>query len=123
MVDTSLPLENVSDNVDILVNEYFSNYFSPQISFTTTEYDAVKSFFQEKTNQNEQATAALTAAVLNAANELQVYPAEIIDQFKESNNLKVAVPLFLNLTRSSTSILGYVNDRVMPKNIARQIKA
>ena len=118
--DTSLPLTNPRDDVDLKVREYFATYFSTPVTFTDNEYDLVKSFFVERTN-NADAAAALTAGILNAVDELDLYPSDIIEQFKNSDDFTTAIPLFLNLTRKGTSLLGYINERKVPANIKRQI--
>ena len=118
--DTSLPLTNPHDDVDLKVREYFATYFSTPVTFTDNEYDLVKSFFVERTN-NAAAAAALTAGILNAVDELDLYPSDIIEQFKNSDDFTTAIPLFLNLTRKGTSLLGYINERKVPANIKRQI--
>ena len=74
----------------------------------------------EKTN-NAAAAAALTAGILNAVDELDLYPSDIIEQFKNSSDFTTEIPLFLNLTRKGTSLLGYINERKVPANIKRQI--
>ena len=118
--DTSLPLTNPQDDIDLRVGEYFETYFSTPATFTDNDYELVKSFFVARTD-NTNAAAALTAAVLNATSELGLYVADIIEQFKNSSNLTTAVPLFLNLTRTGTSLLGYINESKVPENIKRQI--
>ena len=118
--DTSLPLTNPQDDIDLRVREYFETYFSTPATFTDNDYELVKSFFVARTD-NMDAAAALTAAVLNATSKLGLYTADIIEQFKNSSNLTTAVPLFLNLTRKGTSLLGYINERKVPENIKRQI--
>ena len=118
--DTSLPLTNPQDDIDLRVGEYFETYFSTPATFTDNDYELVKSFFVARTD-NTNAAAALTAAVLNATSKLGLYVADIIEQFRNSSNLTTAVPLFLNLTRTGTSLLGYINERKVPENIKRQI--
>jgi len=118
--DTSLPLTNPQDDVDLKVREYFETYFSTPITFTDNDYELVKSFFVERTNSAD-AAAALTAGILNAVDELNLYPSDIIEQFKNSSDFTTAIPLFLNLTRKGTSLLGYINERKVPANIKRQI--
>jgi len=118
--DTSLPLTNPQDDIDLRVREYFETYFSTPATFTDNDYELVKSFFVSRTD-NMDAAAALTAAVLDATSKLGLYTADIIEQFKNSSNLTTAVPLFLNLTRKGTSLLGYINERKVPENIKRQI--
>ena len=118
--DTSLPLTSPQDDVALKVREYFATYFSTPVTFTDNEYELVKSFFVEKTN-NAAAAAALTAGILNAVDELDLYPSDIIEQFKNSSDFTTEIPLFLNLTRKGTSLLGYINERKVPANIERQI--
>lgn len=117
---TNLPLTNPQDNFDQRVQDYFVNYFSSPIELTDNEYNAAKSFFLERTGNNEQAAAALTASVIQASNELGMYIVDVIDQFKYSTDLKSAVPTFLNLSRRGSSLLGYEADLQPTENIQRQ---
>jgi len=120
--DTNLPLITPTDNFDQRVQDYFTNYFSNQISMTDNEYEAAKSFFISRTNNNA-AGAALTAATIQAANILNVNILDIIKEFETVGDLKTAVPTFLNLSRRSTSLLGYEADIKPNENIARQVEA
>ena len=95
--DTNLPIINPADNFDQRVQDYFTNYFTNQISMTDNEYEATKSFFVARTKNND-AAAALTAAVIEAANELNVNILDIIEQFNTAGDLKSAIPTFLNLS-------------------------
>ena len=89
---------------------------------TDMEYEAAKSFFVARTN-NEDAAAALTAAVIQAANELNIYIVDIIKEFEQASDLKSAIPTFLNLSRRTSSLLGYEADITPNENIARQVSA
>ena len=120
--NTNLPIVNPADNFDQRVQDYFTNYFTSPISMTDMEYEAVKSFFVARTN-NEDAAAALTAAVIQAANELNIYIVDIIKEFEQAGDLKSAIPTFLNLSRRTSSLLGYEADITPNENIARQVSA
>ncbi len=120
--DTNLPIINPADNFDQRVQDYFTNYFTNQISMTDNEYEATKSFFVARTKNND-AAAALTAAVIEAANELNVNILDIIEQFNTAGDLKSAIPTFLNLSRRTTSLLGYEQNIKPNENVARQVEA
>ena len=119
--DTNLPLINPVDNFDQRVQDYFTNYFTNQISMTDNEFEAAKSFFIART-KNPDAAAALTAAVIEAANELNINIIDIIKEFDDSN-LKSAIPTFLNPSRRTSSLLGYEQNIKPNENIARQVEA
>jgi hypothetical protein len=118
--NTALPITSTSDNIDLRVNEYFTTQFSPKGKFTDNDYELVKSFCVNRTS-NEEAAASLTAAILNAVNELQLYAADVIDKF-ENSDTKVTIPLLLNASRKGTSLLGFVNDKTPPPTVQQQVK-
>ena len=120
--DTNLPLINPVDNFDQRVQDYFTNYFTNQISMTDMEYEAAKSFFVARTSNTDSA-AALTAATIEAANTLNANILDIIKQFEGVTDLKAAIPTFLNLSRRSSSLLGYEQNITPNENIARQVEA
>ena len=120
--ETNLPIVNPADNFDQRVQDYFTNYFTVPIKMTDQEYEAAKSFFVARTN-NEQAAAALTAAVVQAANELDLFILDIIAQFETTTDLKSAIPTFLNMSRSGRSLLGYEANITANENTARQVEA
>jgi len=120
--ETNLPIVNPADNFDQRVQDYFTNYFTAPIKMTDQEYEAAKSFFVARTN-NEQAAAALTAAVVQAANELDLFILDIIAQFETTTDLKSAIPTFLNMSRSGRSLLGYEANITPNENTARQVEA
>ncbi len=120
--ETNLPIVNPADNFDQRVQDYFTNYFTAPINMTDQEYEAAKSFFVARTN-NEQAAAALTAATIQAANELDLFILDVIEEFKTTGDLKSAIPTFLNMSRSGRSLLGYEANITPNENIARQVEA
>ena len=119
--DTNLPLISPADNFDQRVQDYFVNYFTNPIKMTDNEYEAAKSFFTTRTKNND-AAAALTAATIQAANELNVNIIDILQKF-ENRDLKSAIPTFLNLSRRASSLLGYEQNIKPNENVARQVEA
>jgi hypothetical protein len=120
--ETNLPIVNPADSFDQRVQDYFTNYFTAPIKMTDQEYEAAKSFFVARTN-SEQAAAALTAATIQAANELDLFILDVIAQFETTADLKSAIPTFLNMSRSGRSLLGYEANITPNENIARQVSA
>jgi hypothetical protein len=120
--NTNLPIVNPADSFDQRVQDYFTNYFTAPIRMTDQEYEAAKSFFVARTD-NEQAAAALTAATVQAANELGLFIVDVIKEFESTTDLKSAVPTFLNMSRSGRSLLGYEANITPNENIARQVSA
>ena len=120
---TNLPIINPQTNFDQRVQDYFNNYYGTPVQVTDNEYSETKSFFMARTGNNEASAAALTAATIQAANELGVFILDIISEFKNSGDLKSAVPTFLNMSRRSSSLLGYDVALKPSENIARQVEA
>ncbi len=120
--ETNLPIVNPADSFDQRVQDYFTNYFTAPVKMTDQEYEAAKSFFVARTN-SEQAAAALTAATVQAANELNLFIVDVIQQFEQTTDLKSAIPTFLNMSRSGRSLLGYEANITPNENIARQVSA
>ena len=120
--NTNLPIVNPADSFDQRVQDYFTNYFTAPIKMTDQEYEAAKSFFVARTN-SEQAAAALTAATIQAANELDLFILDVIAQFETTTDLKSAIPTFLNMSRSGRSLLGYEANITPNENTARQVSA
>jgi len=118
--NTALPITSTSDNIDLRVNEYFTTQFSPKGKFTDNDYELVKGFCVRRTS-NDEAAASLTAAILNAVNELGLYASDVINKF-ENSDTKVTVPLLLNASRKGTSLLGFINDKTPPATVQQQVK-
>jgi len=117
----NLPITDVRDDVDLRINEYFADYFKTEIAIDPAQYDLVKSFFLQRTNNNLEAASALTSAVLVTCYELKVFPQDIITQF-ESSNLKNSITAFLNLSRTGNGLLGFSKNLQPSSNTQRQIR-
>ena len=107
---TNLPLIDPSSGFDAQVQEYFTNYFEQEPSISDAEYSRTKSFFLKRTNGNVEAAAALTAAVIEASITIDTHVNDVLDKFEGERDLKKIIPLFLNLSRRGSSLLGYVNE-------------
>lgn len=117
----NLPITDVRDDVDLRINEYFADYFKTEITIDPSQYDLVKAFFLQRTNNNLEAASALTSAVLVTCYELKVFPQDIITQF-ESSNLKNSITAFLNLSRTGNGLLGFSKNLQPSSNTQRQIR-
>jgi len=117
--DTSLPLITINDDIDKKVNDFFDTYFSPNAKINENDYELVKSFCVNRTSNTDSA-AALTAAIINCINELNLYATDVIDQFK-TNSDPNTIPLFLNLSRKGVSLLGYKNAKITPSRVKQQV--
>lgn len=117
----NLPITDVRDDVDLRINEYFADYFKTEITIDPQQYDLVKAFFLQRTNNNLEAASALTSAVLVTCYELKVFPQDIITQF-ESSNLKNSITAFLNLSRTGNGLLGFSKNLQPSSNTQRQIR-
>jgi hypothetical protein len=117
----NLPLTDVRDDVDLRINEYFKDYFKNEIVIDASQYDIVKSFFMQRTNNNLEAVAALTSAVLVTCSELEVFPQDIITQF-DNTNLQQSITAFLNLSRTGNGLLGFSKNLQPSANTQRQIR-
>jgi len=119
-LDTSQVLVTIDDDIDELVRQYFTNYFSKPLNVDQNEYEQVKTFFQQRTiNPSNPSIASNTVAVLLAADELGIYPSDIIQRIGNSDYQKT-FSLILNLTRKGTSLIGYEQPRVPSKEMLRQ---
>ena len=120
-LDTSQVLVTIDDDIDELVRQYFTNYFSKPLNVDQNEYEQVKTFFQQRTvNPSNPSVASNTVAVLLAADELGIYPSDIIQRIGNADYQKT-FSLILNLTRKGTSLIGYEQPRVPSKEILRQV--
>lgn len=117
--DTSSPLININDNIDQKVNDFFESYFFPNAKINENDYELVKSFCVNRTTNTDSA-AALTAAIVNVINELDLYAVDVIDQFK-SNSDPTTIALFLNLSRKGVSLLGHKNIKIIPPRVKQQV--
>ena len=120
-VDTSLPVPHPNDDVDSYVRQYFADYFGEKHVVDENDFELVKSFFANRTdNPTNPSIAANTVAVLLAADQLKIYPSEIIQRI-DTADYKQTFSLILNLTRQGTSLIGYEEVRSPGEENSRQV--
>ena len=120
-VDTSLPVINPKDDVDEYVKQYFSEYFSESHIVDENDFELVKSFFMNRTdNPTNPSVAANTVAVLLAAEQLKIYPSDIIQRI-DTSDYKKTFALILNLTRQGVSLIGYEETLSSGTENSRQV--
>jgi hypothetical protein len=119
---TNTAIIKPEDSVDERVRDYFANYFQVPFTVTQEEYERVKTYFLQQTNNAEVPTASLTAAVIQAANELKLSIADVMTQFETSKNYTATLALYLNMSRRATSLLGYIQDIQPQLNMQRQVR-
>lgn len=101
---------------------FFNNYYLTIPNVSLNENDAVFSYFQKITDNDEAATA-LTTAVLGTSASQGVDVMEVLDQFSRLNatQLNSYLCMFLNLNRVNTSFLGINNDPIKNPYVNRSI--
>ena len=122
-VNTSLPIVNPDDSVDEYVRQYFDTYFDSKFSVDENQYEIVKAFFSNRTsNPSNPSIAANTVAVLLAADQLKMYPSDLIKRI-DTPDYKKTFGIVLNLTRTGTSLIGYEQPRPVSQENRRQVTA
>lgn len=103
-------------------NEYFNNFFSAQIEVSPEQNDAVVSFFQTVTD-NQESAVALASAVIYTAKRQGADIMEILDQFRSysKQELDTYLCMFLNLNRIGTSLIGTSNAQISNPYVKRRI--
>ena len=120
-VDTSVPIIDPSLEVDEYIRQYFAEYFSNKHTVDENDFELVKSFFANRTNNpTNPSIAANTVAVLLAAEQLKIYPSDIIQRI-DTSDYKQTFALILNLTRQGVSLIGYEQTREPGKENSRQV--
>jgi|TARA_R110000782_G_scaffold155773_2_gene247980 hypothetical protein len=122
-IDTSTELVDPNISIDDYVNQYFQEYFGQKHVVNQNDFELVKSFFQARTdNPTDPSVAANTVAVLLAADQLKVYPSDIIQRI-DTADYKKTFSLILNLTRQGVSLIGYEQLRTTSIENSRQVVA
>jgi hypothetical protein len=103
---------------------FFDSLNSPgtQPTVSDGEYDAVLSFFEERTN-NVEAAQSLASAFLQACITQNVLPVTQLDYFKKLSqpNVDIYLAMFFNNTRYGTSLLGVNANQTVNPYILRTI--
>lgn len=122
-VNTSLPIVNPDDSVDEYVRQYFDTYFDSKFSVDENQYEIVKAFFSNRTsNPSNPSIASNTIALLLAADQLKMYPSDLITRI-DTADYKKTFGIVLNLSRTGTSLIGYEQPRPVSQENRRQVTA
>lgn len=90
------------------VKEFFNNYFTKKISFTSNEVDAVIGFF-EKRGFDKTAAISISSVLLQQAKVDNVNIFKLLDGLKGLTNIQLTklVATILNANRSKVSNIGF----------------
>ena len=120
----SLPLAGNNISNDTKVTNFVDGYYKKTFPVSGDEYDTVRTFFLRRTNGNKTAADALTGSVLTIANNRNIRPLSIIEDFKrytDNASFTAALMALINGDRRSTSKLGYAvipePDQYVVRNI------
>jgi hypothetical protein len=107
MEDTNLPPQSDTESGQP-VRSFFDKYFKHQVTFPTSQIDAVIGFF---TKRGFDTTSARSTAIvlLNQARLDNVSVFQLLDSLKGFNDVQLSnvVTEILNAYRQSTSMLGF----------------
>lgn len=120
----NLPLAGNNITNDTRVTNFVDGYYKKNFPVSGDEYDAVRTFFLRKTGGNKTAADALTGSVLTIANNRNIRPMSIIEDFKrytDNTSFTAALIALINGDRRNTSKLGYAvipeADQYVVRNI------
>ena len=101
---------------------FFNNYFAGTFNISQNVDDAIIGYFQSLTGDKESGIN-LASAIISTSTQQGLDPMSLIDEFRKlrPNELNAYLTMFLNLNRSSTSLLGLSNSPQTNKYINRMI--
>jgi hypothetical protein len=121
---SSLPKDKPNNFDDKGVTKFFDTYFSKNISFPTSQVDAVVTFF---TKRGFDKTAAISVATVllqqSKIDEVNIF--KLLDTLTGLNEVQLSaiVTEVLNYNRPKTSTLGFKRTEAADKTEKRNIVA
>ena len=102
--------------------QFFSNYYTPTYTVSTSTDDAILSWFEQVTGDRESAQL-LAQTVINTAQQNREDPLKVLAQFQALpiGMLNNTLALYLNSSRVPTSLLGVVNTPAPNKYVSRTV--
>lgn len=102
--------------------QFFTNYFTPQLDVAANVDDAIVAFFSQQTGSTVSGRQ-LASAVIYTAISQHIDPMVALDQFKQvpQGDLNAYLCMFLNFNRVGTSYLGVTNQPMTNKYVKRAI--
>lgn len=109
------------DNQSII--DYLAGFNGDTVSFSASEYDAVKGFFENK-GFDKDASESIAYIILKQSRTDNVPVFQIIDKFSNTNILEIneIIAEIINLNRFKSSVLGFKSDRNSNHIVQRNIK-
>lgn len=120
----NLPLANNNKSNDTKVADYVKGFYDKSFPVSGDEYDAVRAFFLNRTNNDKTAAEALTASILTIAYNRNIRPLAIIDEFKNytsNDTFTAALMGLINSERRNTSRLGFAATPHQDQYVVRNI--
>ena len=105
-MNTNLPINGQNSNRE--VKTFFNNYFTEEVSFPSSQIDAVIGFFESR-GFDTQASRSVGITLLNQSRIDNINVFELLDKLKNYNNVQLTqiITQVLNFYRTKTSVLGY----------------
>jgi len=123
MADNNLPTQAVRKNSDKEVQQYFDQYFTKPLEFTSNEVDAVIGFFKKR-GFEESAAVAVGSTLLQQAKLDNVKVFKLLDTLNglDEVQLSAIVTEIINYNRPKTSTVGYRRADSFDKTESRNIQ-
>lgn len=104
------------------VKEFFNNYYSKKISFSSNQVDSVVGFFKKRGFDTNAATATATV-LLQQSKKDNVNIFKLLDTLEGLNEIQLSslVATILNSNRSKISSIGTVVVNTLPTTEKRNI--
>ena len=103
--------------------QFFNGHYVQSINIDSSEHQAVKSFFLEKTNNDNDSANTLTDSLFEIGAVYEISPMELIDRLRSDDldDIQKSLILMINQKRKKTSVLGYANSRTPNPTVTRNI--
>ena len=116
---------NVSQTVDkkLETRKFFNGHYIQSLDINSSEHQAVKSFFLEKTNNDNDSANTLTDTIFEIGAMENVNVMELIDKLRGDtiDDIQLTLITMINQNRKQTSVLGFTTSRVPNPSVVRNI--
>ncbi len=116
---------NVSQTVDkkLETRKFFNGHYVQSLNINSSEHQAVKSFFLEKTNNDNDSANTLTDTIFEIGAMENVNVMSLIDKLRGDtiDDIQLTLITMINQNRKQTSVLGFTTSRVPNPSVVRNI--
>jgi hypothetical protein len=116
---------NVAQTTDkkLGTRKFFNGHYVQSINVDSSEHQAVKSFFLEKTNNNQDVANTLTDTLFEIGATQGIDVMELIDRLRTEtiDDVQLTLIAMINQKRKKTSVLGFANSRIANPTVLRNI--